>query len=86
MDQTRIKEIEYDKPINISKFEFTCDDVDDTIPAPLPKQGGFAMLIIGKPGMGKTTLILSLICKKGKAFNRKTKNLKKQLMIIFKVF
>jgi len=71
MDQTRIKEIEYDKPINISKFEFTCDDVDDTIPAPLPKQGGFAMLIIGKPGMGKTTLILSLICKKGKAFNRK---------------
>ena len=61
MDQTRIKEIEYDKPINISKFEFTCDDVDDTIPAPLPKQGGFAMLIIGKPGMGKTTLILNLL-------------------------
>tara|TARA_R100000805_G_C3605419_1_gene105838 strand:- start:736 stop:1380 length:645 start_codon:yes stop_codon:yes gene_type:complete len=29
------------------------------------------MLIIGKPGMGKTTLILSLVCKQGKAFNRK---------------
>jgi hypothetical protein len=68
---TTIKEIEYDKPINITKFEFTCDDVDKSIPAPLPQKGGFAMLIIGKPGMGKTTLILSLICKQGKAFNRK---------------
>ena len=68
---TTIKEIPYDKPINITKYEFTCDDVDDTIPLPLPQKGGFAMLIIGKPGSGKTTLILSLICKKGKAFNRK---------------
>ena len=68
---TSIKEIPYDKPINITKYEFTCDDIDGTIPNPLPQKGGFAMLIIGKPGMGKTTLILSLICKKGKAFNRK---------------
>jgi len=68
---TTIKEIPYDKPINITKYEFTCDDVDDSIPKPLPQKGGFAMLIIGKPGSGKTTLILSLICKKGKAFNRK---------------
>ena len=68
---TSIKEIPYDKPINITKYEFTCDDIDVTIPKPLPQKGGFAMLIIGKPGMGKTTLILSLICKKGKAFNRK---------------
>tara|TARA_R110002096_G_scaffold28650_2_gene86715 strand:- start:99 stop:863 length:765 start_codon:yes stop_codon:yes gene_type:complete len=68
---TSIKEIEYDKPINISKFEFTCDNIDDSIPPPLPQRGGFAMLIIGKPGMGKTTLILSLVCKQGKAFNRK---------------
>ena len=68
---TSIKEIEYDKPINISKFEFTCDNIDDSIPPPLPQKGGFAMLIIGKPGMGKTTLILSLVCKQGKAFNRK---------------
>ena len=68
---TSIKEIPYEKPINITKYEFTCDDIDDTIPLPLPQKGGFAMLIIGKPGSGKTTLILSLICKKGKAFNRK---------------
>ena len=68
---TTIKEIEPEKAINISKFEFTCDDVDTTIPKPLPQKGGFAFLIIGKPGMGKTTLILSLICKQGKAFNKK---------------
>ena len=68
---TSIKEIPYEKPINITKYEFTCDDIDDTMPLPLPQKGGFAMLIIGKPGSGKTTLILSLICKKGKAFNRK---------------
>ena len=68
---TSIEEKEYDKKINISKFAFSCDDIDDTIPKPLPQKGGFAMLLIGKPGMGKTTLILSLICKQNKAFNRK---------------
>ena len=68
---TSIEEKEYDKKIVISGQKFTCDDVDSTIPAPLPQKGGFAMLIVGKPGMGKTSLILSLVCKQGKAFNRK---------------
>lgn len=68
---TSIEEKEYDKKIVISGQKFTCDDIDDTIPAPLPQKGGFAMLIVGKPGMGKTSLILSLVCKQGKAFNRK---------------
>ena len=68
---TIIEEKEYDKKINISKFEFTCDAIDESIPKPLPQKGGFAMLCIGKPGMGKTTLLLSLICKSGKCFNRK---------------
>lgn len=68
---TSIEEKEYDKKIIISGQKFTCDDVDKTIPAPLPQKGGFAMLIVGKPGMGKTSLILSLVCKQGKAFNRK---------------
>ena len=68
---TEIKEKEYEKKINISKFGFSCDQIDASIPKPLPQAGGFAMLIIGKPGMGKTTLILSLVCKQGKAFNKK---------------
>ena len=68
---TSIEEREYDKKIVISGQKFSCDDIDDTIPKPLPQKGGFAMLICGKPGMGKTSLILSLVCKRGKAFNRK---------------
>ena len=68
---TSIKEQEYDKKINISATKFSCDDVDDTIPKPLPQKGGFAMLVVGRPGYGKTSLINSLVCKSGKNFNRK---------------
>lgn len=68
---TSIEEKEYDKKIVISGTKFSCDDIDDSIPAPLPKKGGFAMLIIGRPGYGKTSLINSLVCKSGKNFNRK---------------
>jgi len=68
---TEIQEKEYDKKIVITGQKFSCDDIDDTIPKPLPQKGGFAMIICGKPGMGKTSLILSLVCKQGKAFNRK---------------
>lgn len=68
---TSIEEKEYDKKINISGTKFSCDDIDDSIPSPLPKKGGFAMIIVGRPGYGKTSLILSLVCKSGKAFNRK---------------
>jgi len=68
---TSIEEKEYDKQINITKYKFTCDDIDEKIPKPLPQQGGFGLLIIGKPGVGKTCLILSLVCKQGKGFNRR---------------
>ena len=67
---TNIKEEEYEKKINISKFDFSCDDEDLTIPEPLPRKS-FSMLIVGKPGMGKTNLLLNLITKQGKAFNKK---------------
>tara|TARA_R110000851_G_scaffold279545_2_gene432830 strand:+ start:1241 stop:2014 length:774 start_codon:yes stop_codon:yes gene_type:complete len=68
---TSIEEREFDKKINISGTKFSCDDIDDSIPKPLPQKGGFAMIIVGRPGYGKTSLILSLVCKSGKAFNRK---------------
>ena len=67
---TSITEEAFEKPIVISKFNFSCDDEDDTIPEPLPKKS-FSLLIIGKPGSGKTNLLLNLITKKGKCFNRK---------------
>ena len=68
---TSIEEKLYDKKITITGQEFSCDDIDDTIPKPLPQKGGFGWLIIGKPGMGKTSLILSLVCKQNKALNKK---------------
>ena len=67
---TNISEQEYEKKINISKFDFSCDDEDCSIPEPLPRKS-FSMLIVGKPGMGKTNLLLNLITKQGKAFNKK---------------
>ena len=68
---TSITEEVLETPINISKFKFTCDDADDTIPKPLPQQGGFAMLLVGKPRSGKTNLLLNLTTKMNKNFNRK---------------
>ena len=56
-----IEEREFEKKIIISGQKFTCDDLDKSIPKPLPQKGGFAMLVIGKPGMGKTSLILSFV-------------------------
>ena len=68
---TEITEEILEQPINISKFKFTCDDADTSIPKPLPQQGGFAMLIVGKPRSGKTNLLLNLTTKSHKNFNRK---------------
>jgi len=66
-----IRETEADEKIKISKFNFSCDDVDESIPKPLPQILNFFMLICGRPGSGKTSLILNLICKRGKMFNKK---------------
>ena len=68
---TTIVEKEYDKKIVISGTKFSCDDLDKTIPPPLPQKGGFAMILVGRPGFGKTSLINSLVCKSGRNFNRK---------------
>lgn len=71
MEGTRIKEIEPDEKIIVNKFKFTCDDHDNSIPKPLPQQGGFGLLIVGKPRSGKTNLLLNLTTKAHKNFNRK---------------
>lgn len=67
----RITEIEPDKKLCISKFKFSCDEIDESIPLPLPQMLNFFMLICGRPGSGKTTLILNLIAKRGKMYNKK---------------
>ena len=64
-----ITEIEPEKKIVLSKIDFTCDEEDESIPKPLPRQLNFFMLISGKPASGKTSLILNLIAKKNKCYN-----------------
>jgi DNA polymerase III delta prime subunit len=71
MSKLNIKEIEPDAKIVLSKFNFSCDDIDESIPKPLPQMLNFFLLICGRPGSGKTTLILNLICKRGKMYNKK---------------
>lgn len=66
-----IQEIEADKRIKISKFNFSCDDIDESIPEPLPRTLNFYWIISGVPGSGKTCQILNLLCKRGKMYNRK---------------
>jgi len=68
---SNIKEIEPEKKINISKFNFSVDDVDESIPKPLPNQLNFCWIICGKPGSGKSSLVLNLLCKRGKCYNKK---------------
>ena len=67
----RITEKLPDKKIAIKKFAFSCDDIDESIPKPLPQTLNWFFLIAGKPGSGKTTLLLNLICKRGKNYNKK---------------
>lgn len=67
----RISEVEPNNKIVLSKFNFSCDEIDESIPAPLPQMLNFFMLINGRPGSGKTSLILNLIAKRGKLYNKK---------------
>ena len=67
----KIKETDNENKIVLSKFKFSCDDKDESIPAPLPQMLNFFMLICGRPGSGKTSLILNLVAKRGKLYNKK---------------
>ena len=72
MDKTfKINEIEPEKKIALTKFDFSCDDIEEGIPHPLPQTLNFFMLIAGKPGSGKTSLILNLIAKQNKNYNKR---------------
>jgi len=67
----KIGELANEKNIKLSKFDFSCDDKDESIPLPLPQALNYFMIISGKAGSGKTSLILNLLCKRGKNYNRK---------------
>tara|TARA_A100000171_G_scaffold37544_1_gene36596 strand:+ start:7819 stop:8580 length:762 start_codon:yes stop_codon:yes gene_type:complete len=67
----RISETEPDNKIVLSKFKFSCDEKDESIPLPLPQRLNFFLMINGRPGSGKTSLILNLVAKRGKLYNKK---------------
>ena len=54
----------------LSKFQFVCDDRDPSIPAPLP-QPGFFLILVGQPSSGKTNLLLNLVGRRKRFYNRK---------------
>ena len=45
----RIQETECDSNIHLSKFKFNCDEVDPSVPKPLPQNLNHCLLIVGKP-------------------------------------
>ena len=66
-----IIEIEPEEKIKMKKFKFSCDEGCKGIPAPLPNVLRFNMGLIGKAGSGKTSLLMNLVCKRGKIYNKK---------------
>eukprot|EP01046_Picozoa_sp_COSAG06_P003457 COSAG06_NODE_135_length_22418_cov_9.162104_6_plen_250_part_00 len=67
----RIIEHGYDAGIKLSKFKFNCDELDKSIPAPLPQNLNHFIMIVGKPGSSKTTLLMNMIGKRSKMYNKK---------------
>jgi septin family protein len=64
----RIIEKGCDPSIKLAKFKFNCDECDKSIPNPLPQNLNHFMMIVGKPGSSKTTLIMNMICKRGEMY------------------
>lgn len=67
-----IQEIENpnNKKLKITSIKYSSDEIDETIPPPLPS-GVFFMMLCVKPKSGKTTFLINLIGKRGKFYNRK---------------
>ena len=66
-----ISEVEPDKKIVISKVDFVCDLIDDTIPKPLFQNYNHFLILAAPPKAGKSTWIMNCLCKKGKVYNKK---------------
>ena len=66
-----ISEVESNKKITISKVEFVCDLVDESIPKPLLQNYNSFLILTAPPRSGKSTWITNCLCKKGKVYNKK---------------
>lgn len=57
------------RTLSLAKFDFSSDGALTTRPIePLPTHC-FSMLLCGKPGSGKTSLLLNLVCRKNEYYN-----------------
>eukprot|EP01050_Picozoa_sp_SAG11_P012726 SAG11_NODE_1435_length_4914_cov_10.282866_8_plen_157_part_00 len=66
-----ISEVEHGGKINISKVDFVCDMLDDSIPKPLFQNDNSFLILSAPPRSGKSTCIINCLCKHGKVYNRK---------------
>ena len=66
-----ISEVEPEKKIVISKVDFVCDMLDDSIPKPLFQNYNSFLILSAPPRSGKSTWIMNCLCKHGKVYNRK---------------
>lgn len=59
------------KRLKITPLKYSSDELDTSIPHPLPQNFSWFFMLVGKPRSGKTTLLYSLIAKRNRAYNRK---------------
>ena len=67
----QITEVEPDKKIVISKVDFVCDLIDESIAKPLPQTYNHFLILSAPPRSGKSTWIMNCLCKQGKVYNKK---------------
>jgi hypothetical protein len=67
----KITEVEPEKKIVISKVEFVCDLIDESIPKPLFQNYNSFLILTAPPRSGKSTWITNCLCKTGKVYNKK---------------
>ena len=67
----QISEVEPDKKIVISKVDFVCDLIDESIPKPLPQTYNHFLILSAPPRSGKSTWIMNCLCKQWKVYNKK---------------
>ena len=63
-----ITEVEHDKKIVISKVEFVCDIIDESIPKPLPQTYNHFLILSAPPRSGESTCIINCLRNQGKVF------------------
>ena len=69
----KIEEIENPnaKKLKITPLKYNSDDLDTSIPFPLPQSFSWFFMLVGKPSSGKTTMLMSLIGQRNRAYNQK---------------